>query len=106
MTSYKTTRPPGTSYRASRYTDQSRSRCTKYLGRRTTLIIPPNAHPPTSVLLVIPFAWTDYVHASMLWNCVLLLALGASLGVAAVNFDGLVVFFIGQICFHTASQSH
>jgi len=29
-----------------------------------------------------------------------------SLGVAAVNFYGLVAFFIGQICFHTASQSH
>ena len=51
----------------------------EYLERKADLIIPPNAHPPTSVLLVIPFVWTDYVHASMLWNFVSLLALGASL---------------------------
>jgi glycosyl transferase family 87 len=55
----------------------------EYLGRRAALAIPPNAHPPTSVLLVIPFAWTDYVLASVLWNSVSLLALGASLVIIA-----------------------
>ncbi|NIL95818.1 MAG: DUF2029 domain-containing protein [Planctomycetales bacterium] len=38
-----------------------------------------NAHPPTSVLLALPFAGLDYRHATLAWNLVSLAALGASL---------------------------
>ena len=38
-----------------------------------------NAHPPTSVLLVLPFAWLDYPTAFLLWNLLSLLALVASI---------------------------
>jgi hypothetical protein len=37
-----------------------------------------NAHPPTSVLLGLPFAGLDYPHAVLAWNLVSLAALAAS----------------------------
>ena len=38
-----------------------------------------NAHPPTSVLLALPFGMLDYDRAYLAWNFVSLLALGGSL---------------------------
>ncbi|MDH3716538.1 MAG: DUF2029 domain-containing protein [Planctomycetota bacterium] len=38
-----------------------------------------NAHPPTSVLMVLPFAALDYSNATLAWNLLSLLALGISL---------------------------
>ncbi len=38
-----------------------------------------NAHPPTSVLMVLPFAALDYSSATLAWNLLSLLALGISL---------------------------
>ncbi|HYM05649.1 MAG TPA: glycosyltransferase family 87 protein [Terriglobales bacterium] len=50
-----------------------------YLGQRTSQRTPNNGHPPASVLLVIPFAWTDYARAGILWNWATLVALAASI---------------------------
>jgi hypothetical protein len=38
-----------------------------------------NAHPPTSVLLAVPFAWLDYPDAVLAWNLLSLVALSISL---------------------------
>jgi hypothetical protein len=38
-----------------------------------------NAHPPTAVLLALPFAWMDYPDAQLAWNVVSLGALAGSL---------------------------
>ena len=38
-----------------------------------------NAHPPTSVLFAIPFAWTDFSSSLLAWNLFSLSALAASL---------------------------
>jgi hypothetical protein len=42
-----------------------------------------NAHPPTSILLGIPFASLDYPTAVLLWNLLSLVALGVSLWLVA-----------------------
>ena len=44
----------------------------RYIGRRFApdeeLAVPKNAHPPTSVLVTLPFAWFGYPAATTLWN--------------------------------------
>jgi len=47
----------------------------------TPAVVLYNAHPPTAVLLAIPFALTDYVSASVLWSYFSLIALAGSLAV-------------------------
>jgi hypothetical protein len=55
----------------------------RYLGFRLRagerLTIGVNAHPPTSVLVIVPLALLDYPNAVLAWNLLSLLALGASL---------------------------
>lgn len=48
-------------------------------GRGTDISFAYNAHPPTSVLLALPFGMLEYDLAYMVWNLVSLLALGGSL---------------------------
>src|SRR5579884_2401760 len=55
----------------------------RHLGLRVppgSLTIGYNAHPPTSVLLAVPFAGLDYYDASVAWNLLSLAALVVSLG--------------------------
>ncbi|HMF12916.1 MAG TPA: glycosyltransferase family 87 protein [Gemmataceae bacterium] len=59
-----------------------------------------NAHPPTSVLLGIPFAWMEYHHAFLAWNVLSLAAVIASgwlvvrqLGVR-VTLTGLLITYV------------
>ena len=40
----------------------------RYLGYEAKIDIPRNAHPPTSVLLVLPFACLDFPTALLTWN--------------------------------------
>src|SRR5689334_11543999 len=40
----------------------------EYLGPLPHVETVYNGHPPTSVLLALPFVWTDYVHATQLWG--------------------------------------
>jgi hypothetical protein len=42
-----------------------------------------NAHPPTSVLLALPFAYLSYSDATLAWNLISLAAFGASLALIA-----------------------
>jgi hypothetical protein len=44
-----------------------------------TFFLTVNAHPPTSVLVAMPFCWLSYPDAFEAWNLVSLLCLGASL---------------------------
>ncbi len=53
----------------------------EYLGPLPHLGAVYNGHPPTSVLLAIPFASTDYVLATKLWGWLSLIALGLSLAI-------------------------
>jgi Glycosyltransferase family 87 len=46
-----------------------------------------NAHPPTSVLLAVPFAWLDYWHAIVAWNVVSLFCLGWSIWLILRELD-------------------
>jgi hypothetical protein len=41
--------------------------------------VPVNAHPPTSVLIALPFAWLEYADAFLAWNLLSLAAFGISL---------------------------
>ncbi len=49
--------------------------------------LPWNAHPPTSVLVTLPFALLDYPEAGTLWNILSLIALIASLRLIIYEFD-------------------
>ena len=53
----------------------------EYLGPLPHVETVYNGHPPTSVLLALPFVWTDYVHATQLWGWLSLGALGLSLAI-------------------------
>src|SRR5690349_20849185 len=54
----------------------------EYLGHELTpAVVLHNAHPPTTVLLAVPFALTDYVSASILWSYLSLIALAESLAI-------------------------
>jgi hypothetical protein len=44
-----------------------------------TFFLSVNAHPPTSVLVALPFCWLSYPEAFEVWNVFSLLCLGASL---------------------------
>ncbi len=54
-----------------------------YLGERKApddaLFIKVNAHPPSSVLLALPFGKLDYAEAFLLWNEITLILFGASI---------------------------
>ena len=54
-----------------------------YLGSppREDLVVHVNAHPPTSVLLTLPFIWLDFESAYMAWNLFCLAALAFSIGI-------------------------
>jgi hypothetical protein len=66
------------------YTSQ-RITIERYLGKfdAQSVIVEVNAHPPTSVLLAIPFVPLDYFKALVAWNLVSLCALLASLWIVA-----------------------
>jgi hypothetical protein len=68
------------------YTDQEIS-AELYLGFKKepgdTWFIHWNAHPPTSVLLALPFAYLDYPDATLAWNLASIVAFGASLVIIA-----------------------
>ena len=49
------------------------------------VLLPWNAHPPTSVLATLPLAWLDYPLAGTVWNVLSLLAMVASLRLIATN---------------------
>jgi hypothetical protein len=52
----------------------------RYLGQgQRQPMIERNAHPPTSVLLVLPLGWLNYRAAFLVWGVISLLALGGSL---------------------------
>jgi hypothetical protein len=58
----------------------------RYLGYRAgevSIDIDVNAHPPTSILLVVPFARLDYPAAVLAWNMASLAAFGLSLWIVA-----------------------
>jgi hypothetical protein len=61
----------------------------EYTGRRTTARVAYNAHPPTSVLLALPFAGMAYVPAAVAWNLLSLALLAGSLAVlfSELRFD-------------------
>ena len=56
-----------------------------YLGQKLSVLIAYDGHPPTSILLAVPVAWTDYVHASIFWNWLSLLALAVSARIIMVE---------------------
>jgi hypothetical protein len=69
-----------------------------------------NAHPPTSVLLGIPFAWMEYHHAFLAWNVLSLGLVVASawlvirqLGVR-VTLAGLMIFYVLVLLFSPFRQ--
>jgi hypothetical protein len=51
----------------------------RYLGRTFSadedLAVPVNAHPPTSILFTLPFAWLGYPEATTAWNVLSIIAL-------------------------------
>ncbi len=52
----------------------------RYLGAENVhIIVPVNAHPPTSVLVALPLAWFDYPDAVFAWNLVMLALFALSL---------------------------
>lgn len=53
----------------------------EYTGHRLDLWGHYNAHPPTSVLLALPFAYMSYVPAAVAWNLLSLVLLAGSLSV-------------------------
>jgi hypothetical protein len=61
----------------------------RYLGMRPNTsdpyFIAVNAHPPTSVLLALPFAALNFADAFALWNVLSLLALAVSAGLIVYN---------------------
>jgi hypothetical protein len=65
------------------YTGQKKS-AKDYLNETVTdaeMPVKVNAHPPTSVLLALPFAALSYSDAFLVWNLVTLLALAVSMGI-------------------------
>jgi Glycosyltransferase family 87 len=61
----------------------------QYMGFDVSIRIPYCGHPPTSVLLVLPFAGLAYVPAAVAWNVLSLVLLAASLRmlIAELRFD-------------------
>lgn len=57
----------------------------RYMGRLDpdSVVVEVNAHPPTSILLALPFAALPYFEALFVWNLASLAALGASLWLVA-----------------------
>jgi Glycosyltransferase family 87 len=47
-------------------------------GPDENIAIAKNSHPPSSVLLTIPFAWFDYPNATLVWNVLSLVSLGVA----------------------------
>jgi hypothetical protein len=47
--------------------------------RQIRVVEPINAHPPSSVLLALPFAWLDYPNAVLAWNLTSLAMIAVSL---------------------------
>jgi hypothetical protein len=64
------------------YQDQTVA-VTYYTRQRPKWILQWNAHPPTSVLLAVPFTALDYPTAHLAWNLLSLAALGVSLFLVA-----------------------
>lgn len=62
----------------------------------TTFFLTVNAHPPTSVLVALPFCLLSYPDAFLAWNLVSLLCLGASLWIV-VRQLGLKVTGLGLL---------
>ena len=64
------------------YTDQDTS-ALRYLGvlrsPEAKLWLAYNAHPPTSVLTVVPIAWLSYPNAFLVWNLICIAALAATI---------------------------
>jgi hypothetical protein len=54
---------------------------------RVRIIVEVNAHPPTSILLAVPFALLDYPDAALLWNLVSLALLVPSFWIVARQLD-------------------
>ncbi len=86
-----------------------------YLGEQKaaddTLFIKVNAHPPSSVLLALPFGKLDYAEAFLLWNEITLILFGASIWLVlrALEMDtsvrtGLVIFAFLLFCHPLWSQ--
>ncbi len=51
----------------------------RYLGQPYDDVVHVNAHPPTSILLVVPFGSMPYAKAYFLWNCLSIVALSLSI---------------------------
>jgi hypothetical protein len=61
----------------------------RYLGTMVpgSLVVEVNAHPPPSVLMVMPLAALDYFDAVLVWNLISLAALGVSLWIVARQLE-------------------
>ena len=68
------------------YTDL-RFTAERYLGRRFApgeeAAVLRNAHPPSSVLITLPFAWLSYPTATAVWNALSILCFGSALWIIA-----------------------